>query len=94
MVIHISDKERKNTTINKIRTSLAEMDLRTVEVIEFVVDDLNGTVTKERLIQVYENLVSFVAYIYGLEFMFKDDEFYAEIHLPRIVLNLDYINLK
>lgn len=89
MQIHISDKKRENTTINKIRTSLAEIDLRTVESIEFVVDDLNSTVTLERLEKVYRILESLVADICVSSYMFNDNEAYTEIHIPRVVIKIN-----
>lgn len=91
MRIHVSDKERKNTTYKKIKASLEHVDLNTVQEIVFEIDDIEGTITADRIEQVYRCLSSMIIQLYETQVMHRDVEKYARIIMPRVVLDLENI---
>ena len=91
MKVYISDIEKLNTTKYKIKQTLKQYDLSKVDEIEFVVKDLQGTFTIDRVERVYELLVDTVVEVCTAEKFFNDNKPYAEIVTPRVSLNIKNI---
>lgn len=91
MKIYISDIEKLNTTKYKIKQTLKQHDLSKVDEIEFVVKDLQGTFTIDRIERVYELLVDTVVEVCTAEKFFNDNVGYTEIVTPRVSLNIKNI---
>lgn len=91
MKVYISDKEKLNTKMYKIKQTLKQHDLSKVDEIEFVVKDLQGTFTIDRIERVYELLVDTVVEVCTAEKFFNDNVAYTEIVTPRVSLNIKNI---
>lgn len=91
MKVYISDIEKLNTTLYKIKQTLKQCDLSKVDEIEFVVKDLQGTFTIDRIEGVYELLVDTVVEVCTTEKFFNDNKTYSEIITPRVSLNIKNI---
>lgn len=91
MKIYISDKEKLNTTMYKIKQTLKQYDLSKVDEIEFVVKDMQGIFTVDRIEGIYQLLVDTVIEFYRTEKFFNDNKPYAEIVTPRVSLNIKNI---
>lgn len=91
MKVYISDIEKLNTTMYKIKQTLKQHDLSKVDEIEFVVKDLQGTFTIDRIERVYELLVDTVVEVCATGKFFNDNKTYSEIITPRVILNLENI---
>ena len=91
MKIYISDIEKLNTTMYKIKQTLKQHDLSKVDEIEFVVKDLQGTFTIDRIEGIYQLLVDTVIEFYRTEKFFNDNVTYTEIVTPRVSLNIKNI---
>lgn len=91
MKVYISDKEKLNTTMYKIKQTLKQYDLSKVDEIEFVVKDMQGIFTADRIEGIYQLLVDTVIEFYRTEKFFNDNKTYSEIITPRVSLNLKNI---
>lgn len=91
MKIYISDKEKLNTTMYKIKQTLKQYDLSKVDEIEFVVKDMQGIFTASRIEGIYQLLVDTVIEFYRAEKFFNDNKTYSKIITPRVSLNLKNI---
>ena len=91
MKVYISDIEKLNTTMYKIKQTLKQYDLSKVDEIEFVVKDLQGTFTIDRMERVYELLVDTVVEVCTADKFFNDNVTYTEIVTPRVSINLKNI---
>lgn len=91
MKVYISDKEKLNTTMYKIKQTLKQHDLSKVDEIEFVVKDMQGIFTASRIEGIYQLLLDTVIEFYIAEKFFNDNKTYSEIITPRVSLNLKNI---
>lgn len=91
MKIYISDKEKLNTTMYKIKQTLKQYDLSKVDEIEFVVKDMRGIFTAYKIEGIYQMLVDTVIEFYRTEKFFNDNKTYSKINTPRVSLNLKNI---
>ena len=91
MKIYISDKEKLNTTMYKIKQTLKQYDLSKVKEIEFVVKDLQGTFTAEKAEEVYRIILAAVIEICEKEISFKNGKTYMSYTMPRVSINLKNI---
>lgn len=91
MKVYISDKEKLNTTMYKIKQTLKQHDLSKVDEIEFVVKDMQGIFTASRIEGIYQLLVDTVIEFYIAEKFFNDNQTYSKIITPRVSLNLKNI---
>lgn len=91
MKVYISDKEKLNTTMYKIKQTLKQHDLSKVDEIEFVVKDMQGIFTASRIEDIYQLLVDTVIEFYIAEKFFNDNKTYSKIITPRVSLNLKNI---
>lgn len=91
MKVYISDIEKLNTTMYKIKQTLKQHDLSKVDEIEFVVKDLQGTFTVGSIEGVYELLVDTVVEVCTAEKFCDDNVTSSEIVTPRVSLNIKNI---
>lgn len=91
MKVYISDKEKLNTTMYKIKQTLKQYDLSKVNEIEFVVKDMQGIFTAYKIEGIYQMLVDTVIEFYRTEKFFNDNKTYSIIITPRVSLNLKNI---
>ena len=91
MKVYISDIEKLNTTMYKIKQTLKQYDLSKVDEIEFVVKDLQGTFTIDRIERVYELLLDTVIEVCTTEKFINDNVTCTEIVTPRVSLNIKNI---